>query len=174
MNITFKTKLKFSKSEETGELIAFVNKAKDGRLLGVREIAPRKVICVIDEKLKKSGLIKENVLYDVEMVKMNYKNGFVVQKAEVAQFPAKIRTNILAKINYQIVIEFGNRKIVYNPFDGRAEKYTKLENVIAYLSSCPDLKDSEELIVKLKKAASIMLNKMANDGYVCSDYDKFQ
>lgn len=162
------SKLKFCRSDRNGELIGFVKLYKD-RLLGVREDkVGKKMICLLSQDLKKQNL-KENVLYSVKMAKMNSKNGYVVKEAIPVKFKATVKAQIIPKITYQVIIKFGNKTVYYNPFDAKSESFNRLESVIDLINSREDIKDPEKVIEELKEAATLVVRKMADDGYVCHD-----
>ena len=160
----FETKLKFKRNEKSGELVAFVRET-NGRLLGVDESQSKKKICLLSKEVKEQNIIEEKVLYDVVLVKMNFKNGYVVKQATPTLFKAKVSIQITPKLQYQVVINFGHKKVYYNPFNGQSDNVTSLDNIIAYIQNRKDLKNIDTVIKDLKEAAEILKDKMEADGY---------
>lgn len=166
---TFETKLKFKVSPKTGELVAFVKEVGD-RLLGVDESNKKKKICLLSKEVKDQGGVEANILYDVSMVKMNYKNGYVVKSATPSVFKAKISVQITPGSQYQVMVHFGNKKVYYNPFDGESDNVTVLDNVISYLRSRKDIKDVDKVVSALVESASLLHSKMIADGFDTSSF----
>lgn len=160
----FETKLKFKRNEKSGELVAFVRET-NGRLLGVDESQSKKKICLLSKEVKEQNIVEEKVLYDVVLVKMNFKNGYVVKQATPTLFKAKVSIQITPKLQYQVVINFGHKKVYYNPFNGQSDNVTSLDNIIAYIQNRKDLKNIDTVIKDLKEAAEILKDKMEADGY---------
>ena len=105
-----KIKLKFEESKDTKEIIGFVSRSSTTwRLRGVSEKddCPKK-ICLLAPDLK--GLIKPNVVYEVELRPMRKGHGFIVISATRPKYDAKIETIIIPKSVYQVRIIFGQRR----------------------------------------------------------------
>lgn len=159
------TKLKFQTSEKTGELISFVKISKDGRLWGSSTDSKKQMICVLSKDLKESGCIKPGVLYSVKLLKMNYKNGFVVKEATPILFHATVTTQIVSGQKYQIKVLFGNKSIYFNPFSGKDEHTTSLETVKNLLLSREDLDNKDNVVKELENQSLYLLKKLKDDGY---------
>lgn len=103
-----KSRIKFTLSPESGEIIGFVSRnSKTKQLRGVPESSIYgKKICVLSEDLK--GKIEPDVLYEVELKPMHMQNGYVVISAEQIMFEATFETVIVPKAIYQVKISFGH------------------------------------------------------------------
>lgn len=158
------TKLKFVKSDKTGSYIGFVSqKQKSHTYFGVRQDCPYpKKVCVLDKKL--TCEILTNVLYDVELVPMRERNGFIVVSAVPCEFAATIETLYTPKIQYRINVKFGNKCITYDPLDGEKDSVKKLSACRAILEKRVDIKDLSQVLNDFDKAASDLLNQMFADG----------
>lgn len=159
-----KSKLRFIESEKNGELIAFVHKDKTGRLLGINEDSQfRKLICVISAELKKLGTVKAGVLYDVEMVPMGIKQGYVVKTASVSKFSAHIKTEVVPKTIYRITVQFGHKTLVFDPFDPQNAKQANMKSIEEVLTSRDDVYNPTYAVERFRKAANNLLKKMEDD-----------
>lgn len=164
--IKIKTKLKFARSSRTGAWVGFVSiDAETGRVKGVREHAPGpKKVCVASNEI--AGNIIENVLYDVEMIPMDDpKSGYVVINAEPHQFEATISTTLVKNAVYMVEVRFGNKKIVYNPMDGRTESMRTIAGAVRVLEERVDVVGLPQVIDDFCKAANILLMHYKSDGY---------
>ena len=158
------TKLRFIESKKNGELIAFVHKDKTGRLLGINEDSQfRKLICVVSAELKKLGTVKPGILYDVEMVPMGIKQGYVVKSAEVSKFSAHIKTEIVPKAIYRITVKFGHKTLIFDPFDPQNSKQENAKNIEDVLASREDVYNPTYAIERFRKAANFLLKRMEDD-----------
>lgn len=152
-----KTKLRFVVSRETGKKVAFVSTSGSGKhLRGVAESEdmPKKV-CVVGHEV--SEIIVPGVLYDVEMTRMKNKKGYVVLKAVPCQYEAKIESCTSPQALYQVIVSFGNREIVFDPFRGRKPSMRTIEGVIGLLSQRKDIKDLPEVIEEFSRSANAIL-----------------
>lgn len=158
------TKLKFIKSEETGAYIGFVSQNPTTNVYsGVRQDSPYpKKVCVLDQKME--WQILTNVLYDVTLIPMHHKNGFVVIEATPCEFRAKIETTYIPNTAYKVEVKFGNKTIVFNPFDGEKECVRSLSKCHSVLEKRVDIKNILQVVEDFDKAANAILNKMFNDG----------
>lgn len=164
-----KSRLKFVKSKETGELISFVCRLSISKeLIGVRESSDRrKRICVLSKELKAQGIVRENTLYWAELKPMHGgKKGFVVVAVTPILFKARIETTIVPKVIYQVCISFGNKTIYFDPKDGRSLTSRTLEGVLGILNAREDIEDKEQVIEDFKAQAAIMLRRFEADGYI--------
>lgn len=141
-----KSQLKFARSEETGELIGFVSRhSKTRKLMGVREDSRfGKQICVLSEDLK--GTLEPNILYSVELKPMHKANGYVVVAATPVLFQAHVETVIVPKTLYQVTVTFGNKKIFFDPKDGKSVMSRTIDGVLEILKGRKDIKYKEGVI----------------------------
>ena len=160
------SQIKFAKSESTGELIGFVSRhSKTRQLRGVREDSRfGKQICVLSEDLK--GSVLPNILYAVEMKPMHKQHGYVVVAATPVLFKAVIETIVVPKTIYQVTVTFGNKKIFFDPKDGRSVNSRTIEGVAAVLDARPDIANKEQTLVDFKKQAKALVGRMQLDGYL--------
>lgn len=158
------TKLKFVKSDKTDAYIGFVSQnPKTGRYCGVRQDSPYpKKVCVLDKKL--TCEILTNVLYDVELIPMHERNGYVVISATPCEFKATIETSYIPKIQYRIDVKFGNKCITFDPMDGTKDSVKKLSACRAVLEKRVDIKDLVQVVDDFDAAANSLLNRMFADG----------
>jgi len=166
-----RTKLKFIKSEETGAYIGFVSQnPKNKAYCGVRQDSPYpKKVCVLDQKME--WQILTNVLYDVTLIPMHHKNGFVVIEATPCEFKAKIETTYVPKIAYKVEVKFGNKNIVFDPFDGKRETERSINKCRSVLEKRVDIKNLMQVVEDFDKAANAILNRMYNDGQARKLYE---
>lgn len=160
------SQLKFAKSETTGELIGFVSRhSKTRQLRGVREDSRfGKQICVLSEDLKDS--VQPNVLYAVDLKPMHKLHGYVVVAATPVLFKAVIETIVVPKTIYQVTVTFGNKKIFFDPKDGRSVNSKTIEGVIDVLDKRPDIADKEQVIATFRKQALSLVRTLETDGYI--------
>ena len=164
-----KSQIKFAKSERTGELIGFVSRhSKTRKLMGVREDSRfGKQICVLSEDLK--GKVEPNVLYSVELKPMHKANGYVVVAATPVLFPAQVETVIIPKTLYQVTVTFGNKKVFFDPKDGKSAMSRTIEGVLSVLQSRKDIKDQEGVISDYLHQAKALVRRLEADGFIYVD-----
>ena len=164
-----KSQIKFAKSERTGELIGFVSRhSKTRKLMGVREDSRfGKQICVLSEDLK--GKVEPNVLYSVELKPMHKANGYVVVAATPVLFPAQGETVIIPTTLYQVTVTFGNKKVFFDPKDGKSAMSRTIEGVLSVLQSRKDIKDQEGVIFDYLQQAKALVRRLEADGFIYVD-----
>lgn len=162
--VKIQTKLKFIKSEKTGAIVSFVSQnPKTGRICGVRQDSPYpKKICILDKKLV--GEVLLNVLYDVTMIPMAEKNGYVVISITPVQFKATIATTYVKKAIYRIEVEFGNKTIVFDPYEGKKDTICTLKGCLSILEKRVDIKDITQVVADFEESARKLLQFMKGDG----------
>lgn len=163
------TKLKFMKSEETGAYIAFVSENfKTGRICGVRKDSeyPKK-ICVLDKKLVYEVL--PNTLYDVTLIPMTEKNGYIAIEATPVQFKAIIETTYVPKAIYLVEAKFGNKTIRFDPMSGRKNSIRNLTECKRVLEKRTDIKDIVQVVDDFMVAANDIKQKFISDGFLYTD-----
>lgn len=167
--IKVQTKLKFVKSEKTGAIVSFVSQnPKTGRICGVRQDSqyPKK-ICILDKKLVSDVLL--NVLYDVTMIPMTEKNGYVVIEMTPVEFKATISTTYVKKAIYRVEVKFGNKTIVFDPLDGKKDTIRTLKGCLSVLEKRVDIKDITQVVADFQESANKLLNYMRADGILYRD-----
>ena len=167
--IKVQTKLKFVKSEKTGAIVSFVSQnPKTGRICGVRQDSqyPKK-ICILDKKLVSEVLL--NVLYDVTMIPMTEKNGYVVIEMTPVEFKATISTTYVKKAIYRVEVKFGNKTIVFDPMDGKKDTIRTLKGCLSVLEKRVDIKDITQVVADFQESANKLLNYMRADGILYRD-----
>ena len=167
--IKVQTKLKFVKSEKTGAIVSFVSQnPKTGRICGVRQDSqyPKK-ICILDKKLVSEVLL--NVLYDVTMIPMTEKNGYVVIEMTPVEFKATISTTYVKKAIYRVEVKFGNKTIVFDPLDGKKDTIRTLKGCLSVLEKRVDIKDITQVVADFQESTNKLLNYMRADGILYRD-----
>lgn len=167
--IKVQTKLKFVKSEKTGAIVSFVSQnPKTGRICGVRQDSqyPKK-ICILDKKLVSEVLL--NVLYDVTMIPMTEKNGYVVIEMTPVEFKATISTTYVKKAIYRVEVKFGNKTIVFDPLDGKKDTIRTLKGCLSVLEKRVDIKDITQVVADFQESANKLLHYMRADGILYRD-----
>lgn len=161
-----KSQLKFAKSEQTGELIGFVSRhSKTRKLMGVREDSRfGKQICVLSEDLK--GQIEPNFLYEVELKPMHKANGYVVVSATPVLFRAQVETVLVPKVMYQVTVVFGNKKIFFDPKDGKSPQSRTIDGALSVLRERRDIENREGVISDYLRQAEALVRRMETDGYI--------
>ena len=160
------SQIKFAKSDETGELIGFVSRhSKTKKLKGVRENSIfGKKICVLSEDLK--GIIIPNILYNVELKAMHQGNGYVVVSAQPKKFKAQVKTIIVSKSIYKVIVTFGNKTIYFDPREGKSDSSRTLRGALDILASRVDIEDLDSIVGEFKEKGKILIAQMENDGYL--------
>ncbi len=162
---TISTKLKFVKSDKTGAYVGFISQnPKTGRICGVRQDSefPKK-ICIVDKKLAPEILI--NVLYDVTLIPMKEKDGYIAISAIPVQFKATIETNYIRKVVYQVLVKFGNKVVIFDPKDGKQESRRYLSKCREILEKRVDIKDITQVVDDFMEQATKLLRRYEADGF---------
>lgn len=159
------TKLKFIRSEITGGIISFVStNPESGRIMGVRQESelPKK-ICIADKLLAPSIIL--NALYNCTLIPMKDKEGYVVIEAEPTQFKASVTTTYVKNTIYLVEVKFGNKKIRFDPFDGRKESIKDFAACRAVLEKRVDVKNITKVVEDFEHAAKSILRHLERDKY---------
>lgn len=161
-----KTKLKFSASNRNGNLIAYVHYDRETHMLmGIPESSEeKKSICVLAEHLQ--GKLQEGLLYDVELKPMLRSNGYVVMTAVPSKFCAEIVNEIIPKVSYKVIVQFGNRKFYYDPMHGGSSASRTMNGVIESLKARPDLANIDLVIEDFTKHAKHLQETAALHGFI--------
>lgn len=93
-------------------------------------------------------------------------NEFVVISASRRKYPAKLETKIIPKVVYQIRITFGHKTIYFDPKDGNSPSSRTVAGVEDVLRTRKDLDEIEDVIAKFRAAATELLEKIEQDGYI--------
>nr|WP_229095530.1 hypothetical protein [Alistipes sp. D31t1_170403_E11] len=105
-------------------------------------------------------------MYAVDLKPMHKQHGYVVVAATPILFEAAIETIIVPKTIYQVTVTFGNKKIFFDPKDGRSINSRTIEGVAAVLDARPDIADKEQVIAAFRKQALSLVRNMETDGYI--------
>ena len=162
-----KSRIKFAKSQESGEIIGFVSRNSKTKLLrGVPETSPYgKKICVLSKDLK--GTVEPNVLYDVELKPMHGgKNGYVVVFAQRTLFEATFETFVIPKSAYQVRVTFGNKTIYFDPKDGKSPSSRTIEGVSRVIAERDDILNKEGVLDQFRVDAKALVALMVRDGLI--------
>lgn len=162
---TVSTKIKFERSH-TGALAGYISRNNsDGRILGVRRDSPYpKKICLLDPSL--ANYVMEDVLYDVKMIPMHTKKGYIVVEATPTLFPARIEVTYVPKAIYRIEVKFGNQTILYDPHEGKKESVKSMSACMELLSKCLNIKNLDTLLLDFQQSAWDLLDKYRYDGFI--------
>lgn len=158
-----RSKLKFTRSEETGAYISFVSQnPKTGQYCGVRQDSPYpKKICVLDKKLSYSVI--PNALYDVVMIPMAEKNGYVVTEISPVEFRARVETNYIPGELYMVSVNFGNKSIHFDPMRGHQECVRTIAGCRKVLENRIDIKNINATLIDFDLAAEALQQQYNED-----------
>ena len=123
-----------------------------------------KQICVLSEDLK--GTLEPNILYSVELKPMHKANGYVVVAATPVLFQAHVETVIVPKTLYQVTVTFGNKKIFFDPKDGKSVMSRTIDGVLEILKGRKDIKYKEGVITDYLNQARALVRRMESDGFI--------
>lgn len=134
------------KSEKTGYIVGFVSQNPvTGIWHGVPEDKPYpKKICVLDRSLVPYILLKK--LYDVEMVPMRDKDGFVAKTANPVSYPAKIVCSHIPGMLYHVEAVFGGKRIIFDPSETDDRSVCEMERAIEKLRMRTDVENLEQAV----------------------------
>lgn len=162
---TIFTRVKFAKSEKTGQPIGFISQNPVNKMYnGVREDSKfPKSVCIVDAKLVPEIIL--GVLYKVAVVPMHNKHGFIVIEAEPYQFKATIEQCYVPKACYIIEVKFGNQVIRFDPKDGKKDSMRTIPGCRALLEKRMDIANLADVIDEFVSAASDLIEKYRRDGF---------
>ena len=134
------------KSEKTGYIVGFVSQNPvTGIWHGVPEDKPYpKKICVLDRSLVPYILLKK--LYDVEMVPMRDKDGFVAKTANPVSYPAKIVCSHIPGMLYHVEAVFGGKRIIFDPSETDDRSVCEMERAIEKLRMRTEVENLEQAV----------------------------
>jgi len=157
------TRLKFVQSERNGSMVSYVSiNPVNGQVKGVRVDSkfPHKiVVCSLDI----APIILGNVLYKATIIPMKSGKGYVCIEAEPVQFKASVKTNYEKGRVYQIVISFGNKNLVFDPFNGKKASVLTTAGFIDLLEHRVDIADQSQVVADFTIMADELLKKMKHD-----------
>ena len=161
-----KSRIKFVKSKETGEIIGFVSRHPANKeLRGVSEHSVYgKKICVLSEDIK--GTVLPDVLYEVELKPMHNGQGYVVVSARRVLFEARFETVVIPRAVYQVRVTFGFKTVYFDPLKGRSPSSRTINGVLKIISSRNDILDRDAVIAQFRQEAHALLDQMERDGYL--------
>jgi len=161
--VEIRTLLKFVPSERNGSMVSYVSQnPSSGQIKGVRvdsEYPHKIVVCSKDL----SGIILSNVLYNAVIIPMKSGKGYICTSAEPVQFKATITTNYVPKSTYQIVVSFGNKNLVFDPFKGKKSTVMTVNGFVDMLEHRMDLKNQHDIVFEFKMLAEELLRRMKKD-----------
>ena len=145
--------IKFTKNKLNDSLAGYVTKS-NGSWKGCRCTDKCRMKIVLPGQEVKASMI-ENVLYRTTIIPMREKDGFVAIKVEPVQFEARIET-VLRGRQYSIEVKFGNKTLVYDPYDKKDRKCRKDINVFRHLlETRPDIKDITQVVDDFNEAVNV-------------------
>lgn len=162
-SVRIRTKLKFVRSEETDAYIGFVSQnPTTGLYYGVRQDSkfPKK-ICVLDKRLSYS--VVPNALYDVVMIPMTEKQGYVAVEIQPVEFRARVETSYVPGDLYVVNVTFGNKSIHFDPLRGQQECVKTLDGCKKILEGRIDIKDRNKVILDFEMAAAALMETFLKD-----------
>lgn len=158
------TLLKFVQSEHNSSMVSYVStNPVNGQVKGVRADSefPHKIV-VCAQAIQ--PVILAGVLYRATIVPMNSGKGYVCKEAEPVQFKATVKTNYVPKESYQIVVSFGNKALVFDPFKGKKASVLTTMGFVDLLEHRVDLQDQDKVVMEFKVMADELLKQMRKDG----------
>lgn len=162
---TIFTRVKFTKSERTGQPIGFISQNPVNKMYnGVREDSKfPKSVCIVDAKLIPEIIL--GVLYKVAVVPMHNKHGFIVIEAEPYQFKATIEQCYIPKACYVLEVKFGNQVIRFDPKDGKKDSMRTISGCRDLLEKRMDIANLADVVDEFISAASDLVEKYRRDGF---------
>lgn len=158
------TLLKFVKSDKNESLVSYVStNPLNGQIKGVRADSKYPHMIVVCSK-EVAPIVLANVLYKATIVPMKSGKGYVCIGVETAQFKASLKTNYIPNSVYQIVVEFGNKSLVFDPYKGKKSTVLTQAGFIDMLQRRVDLENSDEIISNFQIMATELLKRMKKDG----------
>lgn len=159
------TKLKFVRSEVSGAPVGFVSQnPTTGRIRGVRQDSeyPKK-ICIVDKLLANEIIL--NALYDCILIPMDGKHGYVVIAATPVQFKATVTTTYIKNTIYVVEVKFGNKKIRFDPFNGKKDSVKDLAACREVLEKRIDIVNVVQVVEDFEKAAYNIVKLLERDRF---------
>lgn len=162
---TIFTRVKFTKSEVTGLPIGFVSQNPvNKRINGVREDSKfPKSVCIVDAKIAPEIIL--GALYQVAIVPMRTKKGYIAIEAEPYQFKATIEECYVPKACYTISVKFGNQNIIFDPKDGKKASMRTIAGCKALLEKRLDIANITQVVEDFVDSANEMVKRYQRDGF---------
>lgn len=159
------TKLKFIRSEISGAPISFVSTNPiSGQACGVRRDADvPKRICVCSSSIAET--LVPNALYKCTLVPMLSGRGYVVIEAELMQFRATVLSSYIKNVAYRVEAKFGNKTVVFDPFEGGKESVRNLGVCLDVLKKRIDVQNLEQVVRDFEHAGRVILKLLDRDRY---------
>ncbi|MFR9514436.1 MAG: hypothetical protein SNH64_03755 [Rikenellaceae bacterium] len=95
---------------------------------------------------------------------MHNGTGYVIVKAELIQFEALLQMSYTPQKRYRIIITFGNKRVYFDPIDGKTSSSRTVEGVCAVLSERSEISNKEKILSDFMVEAIRLLDRMAMDG----------
>lgn len=164
--VQYVTLLKFVKSDRNDVLISYVSKNPvTGQVKGVRVDSkyPHKVVVC---GASVAPYILSNVLYRATIIPMKSDKGFVCIAADPVKFNATITTRYVPRTTYQILVSFGNKVMVFDPFKGQKASVLCASEFVNTLTHRLDIANIDYIIGAFHIMAGELQQKMKKDGVV--------
>lgn len=149
-----KTNIKF-KQNERGAFYGFVTKNKKGSWRGCNENCDVKKQIVFVDEHEASNIIA-GALYQVTLIPMTSKNGFIALNAKLVLFEAKINTEVEDNI-FRVTVQFGQKVIIYDPTSEDSKK-NNIQAIVNLLKSRVDLKSKDAVAEEFLDSACLLLS----------------
>ncbi len=97
---------------------------------------------------------------------MHNAKGHVVVAATPVLFQAHVETIIVPKTLYQVTVTFGNKKIFFDPKDGKSAMSRTIDGVLEILKGRKDIRHQENVINDYLNQAQALVRRMESDGFI--------
>lgn len=164
--VTYVTLLKFVKSDVNDALISYVStNPVTGQVKGVRVDSkyPHKIVLC---SAQIAPYIISNVLYKSTIIPMKSGAGYVCIAAEPVQFKADIKTVYVPKTTYQIIVTFGNKAMVFDPYKGKKASVLCANEFIDTIQHRLDISNVDRVVALFNLMSDELLKTMKKDGVV--------
>ena len=149
-----KTNIKF-KQNEKGAFYGFVTKNEKGSWRGCNENSDvKKQIVFVDEHEARN--IISGALYQVTLIPMTHKRGFIALNARLVQFEAKINTEVKEHV-FRVTVQFGQKIIIYDPTSEDSRK-NNIQAIVNLLKNRIDLKSKDAVAEEFLDSACLLLS----------------
>ena len=169
--VLLNVKLKFSKSEASGNMCGFVKRLDDsGLLVGCNEEKGKTKIVIAHKSIVSD--ILPHVLYHAKITPMYSKKGYVAMSVRPVQYKCKVETSYVPKAIYAVEATWGRMKLTFAPLNGDKPSNRDLPRLISILEKRVDIAAREAVIREFSDAACAILKMLENDGVMLSNYFK--
>lgn len=107
------------------------------------------------------------------MLKLNYfLTDFFILSAEKQPIKSSwrkiewLQTIIVPKTLYQVTVTFGNKKIFFDPKDGKSAMSRTIDGVLEILKGRKDIRHQESVINDYLNQAQALVRRMESDGFI--------